>query len=157
MYLCRDRSPERAGCDVHCARELLERGNASAEETAGQRACGVSVDAQRTGDLLEKAGIDVLRENLRRLIGGLGHGGKKDFAVALGVSPVAVSRWLSGRHRPRKSRLSAIARYFGLTPDVDLETFPVFLSGPVTDDERRTSSGTTKTDGESMRIISRPR
>lgn len=100
--------------------------------------------------------VEVLRKNLHRLVGGLGHGGKKELATALGVSQVAVSRWLAGRHRPRKARLSAIARHFGLTPDVDLETFPVYLSeAPVTDNERRTSlrERIEGLDGESMRTL----
>jgi transcriptional regulator with XRE-family HTH domain len=83
-------------------------------------------------------GSDVLRENLRFLFEGLGHGSKKEVARKLSVDPTTVSRWLGGAYEPQGPSLRQLASIFGLPPDTDLREAPIFLSNePVAAGERR--------------------
>lgn len=84
------------------------------------------------------AGHNVLRENLRFLLGSLGHGGKKSLAGELNVDPTTISRWLNGSFEPQPSTLRHIVSYFGLPPITDLHEDPIFLSTePVSMTDRR--------------------
>lgn len=79
-------------------------------------------------DLLATGGVDILTENIRYLIEGLPHGFKKEFAATLEVDVTTVSRWRNGGQRPTRTKLGEIGKYFGIQPDIDLESDPVFLS-----------------------------
>lgn len=87
---------------------------------------------------LPQARADVLLENLRFLIGTLGHGGKKSLAAKLDIDPTTVSRWLRGGYEPQPASLSQIVSEFGLQPGTDLLKDPVFLSAePISVVERK--------------------
>lgn len=91
----------------------------------------------RFRDMVSEAG-DILGENIRYLFGSLPHGGKKALAKHLGVNQTTITRWLKGEFPPSKGALRALAAYFGLPPNVDLTTDPVFLSPePVAEIEQR--------------------
>lgn len=83
------------------------------------------------GDLLE--GVDVLKENLKSLLTTLPHGGRLEFAKAIGVDPTTVSRWATGKFPPRRApNLVAIRNYFQLPSTVEIRSTPLFLElGPI--------------------------
>ena len=101
------------------AQELRELGRAFQHPDDGE--------ALRFSDLA-RDGCNVLQENLRHLFGSLGHGGKQTVAERLSINPTTISRWLNGSFEPQSNTLESLARFFGLPPDTDLRTVPVFLS-----------------------------
>jgi transcriptional regulator with XRE-family HTH domain len=122
------------------AKELLKAAQPTAAEL---RSIGRATDRRdeelQFGQLLESDRVDVLRENLRYLFSGLERGQKMKLAEALGVHQTTLSRWPSGRQSLRESKLKTLARFFGLDPEIDLRSEPIFLSSvPVGDRERRT-------------------
>ena len=88
----------------------------------------LSEEDLRSGDLMREAGIDVLQENLRQLLGSLERGGKKQLAMELRLDPTTISRWLSAKSRPAAPTLAQLVRYFGLSTSTDLTIDAVFLS-----------------------------
>lgn len=149
-FLLWERNPDRrvwpaqlaawVDCDLRRAEELL-RGDAPRREEIARLAKGVGVShPDLTGkDLLaRKKDVDVLRENLRTLIHGLRRGEKGAFAAAVGVHPTTVSAWLSGKQRPERTNIAAVARYFRLPSGTDLEKEALFLSpAPVSAAQRK--------------------
>lgn len=92
----------------------------------------------RLGDLVRDSATDVLRENLRYLIGTAEHGEKQEIAAALGVVGTTISRWLNGTNRPPGSQQERIVRHFGLPPSTNLEEDCLFLEyGPLSLQSRR--------------------
>lgn len=80
----------------------------------------------------------ILTENLRHLIGGLPHGGKKELAGRIGVDPATISRWLSGAYEPEGPSLNSLLSAFHLRSGTDLKREPLFLSvEPVSATEQR--------------------
>lgn len=91
----------------------------------------------RFSDLV-RDGTKILMENLRFLIGNLGHGEKKVLAKELEIDPTTVSRWLNGTYEPQSPTLQQLMTHFGLPSKTDLRHDPIFLSAePVSDAERR--------------------
>ena len=89
-------------------------------------------------DLMESANVNVVRNNLRMLMKGMGGGRKKLLAQHLKVHPGTISRWLSGTQAPDKKTLQYLASHFELRAGTDLAIEPLFLSPyPVSDSERR--------------------
>ncbi len=81
---------------------------------------------------------DVLRENLRRLIGSLGPSGQKRLAQGLGFDPTTVSRWYRGKHKPNPTNLGKLRGGFGLPEGTDLRTEPLYTStDPVGEAEQK--------------------
>ncbi|MFC1837209.1 helix-turn-helix domain-containing protein [Thermodesulfobacteriota bacterium] len=96
-------------------------------------AFGQEEDMLRNSDLLANAGIDILLDNLKFLLDSLEHGGKSLLANHLEISQGTISKWLKGTHPPQKPTMKGLVNYFGLDPDTDLTSTPVFLSyDPVT-------------------------
>lgn len=134
------RVTEWAGGEYDKAAGLLrgtaQPGPAFLEKVA--QACRVESEDLLYRDMLREADVNVLRENLRLLIKGLGSGQKKLLASHLSIHPSTVSRWISGTQQPEKKMLVAISNYFGLRAGTDLIKEPLFLRElPVTDAERR--------------------
>jgi hypothetical protein len=80
--------------------------------------------------LVELEGVDVVRENVRFLLGTLRHGEAKQLGVALSVSDHTISEWKRWRRSKggiEKQHLLGLARYFGIDPRISLYKEPVFL------------------------------
>lgn len=54
---------------------------------------------------------EIFPKNFKKLIDGSGKT-RKDIAIALGVTPVAINDWLHGKRYPRPEGMEAIAKYF---------------------------------------------
>lgn len=78
-------------------------------------------------DLLTDQKIDILRENLRFLLGQAPHGTLGRLARRLGVSLSTVSRWAAGETHPREMHLRVLHSEFHLDANLDLSTTPLFL------------------------------
>lgn len=117
-------------CDAPRTEELLRGDRLRKDEVLRlAKHAGVSARDLTAKDLLARAkGVDVLRENLRCLIGGLERGEKHAFAAAVGVHATTVSAWLSGKQRAERTNLASVTRYFRLPAGTDLEREPLFLS-----------------------------
>jgi len=92
-------------------------------------AFGLPADAAelRFADLLGESQLNVLAENLRYLLESCPRGGKKQLAEALQVTPTTVSRWLSKATGISSGQLNKLNQYFGLSPQTDLRSYPLFL------------------------------
>jgi transcriptional regulator with XRE-family HTH domain len=135
-----DRVAGWVGCDRGRADDLLDGRELKPyeQERIAERFC-VSEEELQYGQLFQDYKINVLDENLRYLIGTLDHGQSKQLAMEIGVSPVTVSRWATGKQVPEESKLVALCRSFGLPAGTDLRSEPLFLSRvPVSDRERKT-------------------
>ena len=111
------------------------------EDACSQLAAAVSLGGEpeqlRFADLVGE-NCEILRENLRYLLGTLEHGGKKALAESVDVDPTTVSRWLSGASQPPASTLERLRCYFGLPSGTNLLTHPIFLSStPIATSERK--------------------
>ena len=73
-------------------------------------------------------GVDVLHENLLRLLSKSGGQTKRALAGQFGVSPSTLSRWINGIQAPDTSARRGIALLFGLHDSIELEERPMFLS-----------------------------
>ncbi len=114
----------------------------SAECTAIADALHIPEDELQHSNFVEDAvtcgDLDMLKENLRYLIGTLEHGKQVQLATYLGVAKGTVSRWTHDDQRPRRTYLQKICRYFDLPADTDLEKHPIFLYDlPMNDQTRR--------------------
>lgn len=90
---------------------------------------GVDAESLRFGDLLgEDKSVNIFKENLVRLFENLKHGQKKVFAEHLGVNDFTLSRWLSGDQRPTVKKIFKIKKFFAVSGELDLKTYPMFLS-----------------------------
>src|SRR5690606_9727534 len=122
-------------CDRARAEDLLDRGDLKPyeQERAAEHFC-VSEEELQYGQLLDDDSTNVLVDILRYLVGALGHGHSKRLASEIGVTPVTVSRWVTGKQVPEQSKLTALCRYFGLPAGTDLRSEPIFLCRiPVSD------------------------
>ncbi len=124
---------ERIGCDYCRAEELLRGSEPRFEETERiAEAFSISQENLVNVSMVDKEEVNVLLQNLRRLIDSMNHmvgkerGGQKRLANDLGVHSTTVSRWYSGEESPNRDNLTMLLRYFGLT-GIDLETDPTFL------------------------------
>ena len=82
-------------------------------------------------------GVDLLSENLKRLLASTGNQTKGALAKEIGVSPATLSRWISGGQVPDTSARRRIAVFFGLRSPEELAESPIFLSYlPVSHGER---------------------
>ncbi len=99
---------------------------------------GVSREVLETVNLVEQeAELDVVGENLRRLIGGLDHGDRKRLAEVIGVRPGTISRWQRDQP-PSEPNLRELCRYFRLPSVEYLREEPIFLSpAPISTAEQR--------------------
>jgi len=122
-----------------CRVEELLRGSVPRPEERDRIAdlFGVSREVLETVNLVEQAGLDVLSENLRRLIGDLDHGDRKRLAEDIGVHPTTISRWQHDQP-PSEDNLVALCHYFRV-PNVEyLRKEPIFLSPtPISTAEQR--------------------
>ncbi len=125
---------DRTGCEPCRAEELLLGSDPRPEEIQSIAAAfGVSQKDVAEVDLVARAGVNVLFQNLRRLVDGMnmivdkGQGPKRTLADALGVHPTTVSKWYSGQQSPTQENLDALRRYFGLS-GIELRIEPIFLS-----------------------------
>lgn len=71
---------------------------------------------------------EILRNNLSRLIEGLGHGGQRELAARVNVDQSTISRWKAGKQQLHKKHLDELRRFFQLPESVDLTRDPIFLS-----------------------------
>ena len=117
-------------CDIPRAEELLRGDRLRKDEIARlAKSVGISGHDLVGNNLLSKAkNVDILRENLRCLIGGLERGEKRKFAGAVGVHPTTISAWLSGKQRAERTNVATVCRYFRLPTGSDLEKELFFLS-----------------------------
>ncbi len=129
-----DRLADRTGYEYCRAEELLLGSTPRAEEIERIAAVfGVSQEDVAEVDMVSRSGVNVLLQNLRRLIDSThlvvdkGGGAKKRLADDLGVHPTTVSKWYSGEQSPTRENLGALRRYFGLS-GVELRIDPIFLS-----------------------------
>jgi transcriptional regulator with XRE-family HTH domain len=125
---------DRTGYEYCRAEELLLGGVPHSEEIERVATVfGVSREDVAEVDLVGRAGVNVLLQNLCRLIDSMylinskGRGAKKPLADHLGVHPTTVSKWYSGEQDPTREHLKALHRYFGLS-GIELRTDPIFLS-----------------------------
>jgi transcriptional regulator with XRE-family HTH domain len=89
-------------------------------------------------NLIDNSTVDVLTENLRRLLASVPHGDKQLIAAAAGVNPATLSTWEGGAHQPRPENRRRLLASLGVWPDADLDEEPLFLSPlPLTVYERR--------------------
>lgn len=134
---------DEAGIDEVVAAQVIGTADAGTDVDAAVLGCiasrlGVSGIDELAQASLADDGVDILLENLRYLFNALPQGGKQAAAVALGVQPGTVSRWLQGSEAPPAARLDRIRRYFMLPETTDLRRDPLFLHAePVTVQERR--------------------
>ncbi|HEY3489810.1 MAG TPA: hypothetical protein VGK27_06790 [Candidatus Deferrimicrobiaceae bacterium] len=128
-----------AKCERGRAENLLRGEEPGAKELALIAASlRISATELKGIDLLAASQVDILFENLRVLINGLGSGKKSVFANSLGLHPTTISGWLSGKARPEKPNLGAICKYFRLPSGTNLEEEPLFLSIlPVSEKSRK--------------------
>ena len=121
---------EWVACDILRAEELLRGDRLRKDEVARlAKSVGISGHDLAGNNLLSKAkNVDILRENLRCLVGGLERGEKRVFALAVGVHATTVSAWLSGKQRAERTNVGAVCRYFRLPAGTDLEKDLLFLS-----------------------------
>lgn len=134
----------RSGLSGEFLRELLEE--RVADEHIGDEDCtrlaaavGLAADPEtiRFTNLVEE-GSDVFHENLAFLLNTLEHGGKKALASKLGVDPTTISRWLNASSRPSEATLHQLMDQLGISTEIDLRTYPIFLSfEPISMTERR--------------------
>ena len=124
----------RTGYEYCRAEELLLGGDARPGEIERIAAVfGVSQEDVAGADLVERARVDVLLQNMCRLIDSVnlvvrtGRGAKKLLADELGVHPTTVSKWYSGEQEPTRENLDALLRYFGLS-GIEIRVDPIFLS-----------------------------
>lgn len=127
------------GTDERRAGEILRGAPATkAERERLRKIPGVGSQVLRQESLAELGKVDILTENLRYLIHGVGKGGKQTLAARLGVHPTTVSAWLAAKQRPERKHQVAITRYFGLPPGTDLAADAIFLApSPVAEKERK--------------------
>ena len=124
---------DRTGYEYCRAEELILGSTPRSEEIERIAAVfGVSQEDVAEVDMVSRAGVNVLLQNLRRLIDSThlvvkGGGAKKRLADDLGVHPTTVSKWYSGEQSPTRENLGALRRYFGLSR-VELRIDPIFLS-----------------------------
>lgn len=71
---------------------------------------------------------EMVRRNIRFLLGDLPHGTKKDLSSHLRVRQETISRWASGKAPPAQRHRRSILAFLGLPETVKLESVPVFLS-----------------------------
>jgi len=134
----------RSGLSGEFLRELLEE--RVPDEHIGDEDCtrlaaavGLAADPEtlRFTNLVEE-GCDVFHENLTFLLNTLEHGGKKALASQLGVDPTTISRWLNASSRPSEGTLHQLMDQLGISTEIDLRTYPIFLSvEPISMTERR--------------------
>jgi transcriptional regulator with XRE-family HTH domain len=118
-----------AGCDRRRAETLIDGARATPDEQARiVNAVGVSEEELCFTELVEQSGVNIFSENLRYLMDGLDRGGHRQLAKRLDVHVSTLSKWRSGRQRPRKRQMDALYRFFGLSAVADLLTEPLFLS-----------------------------
>jgi len=80
----------------------------------------------------------ILSCNIDYLFEGLDYGMKGQYAKSLEVDISTISRWRRGQVRPSRSHINALLSKFALSPEVDLEKTPLFLSPvPVSLAQRR--------------------
>jgi hypothetical protein len=133
------------GCSENTARHLLS-GNLKITGEQVRRLIknmepGIQEEDFFFRSLIEFHGIDIVRENVRFLLGTLRHGEAKRLGVSLSVSDHTISewkRWRRGKGGIEKQHLVGLARYFGIDPRVSLDKEPVFLwTDPVGVKQRR--------------------
>jgi transcriptional regulator with XRE-family HTH domain len=124
-------------CDHHKARSLLIRGNLNPSQirTLSDR-LDVSEEELVFSDLVQSE--EILRENLRFLIGGIGHGGKKKLAETIGVDAGTISRWYTGKRPPDSGNLNRLITIFKIPSTIDLTKDTLFLElDPVVEHDKR--------------------
>lgn len=121
------------------AEELLKQGNLQPTERERIAQTVNRTDEElQFGRLIETDGVDILLQNVQYLLDTLEHGEQTQLAKSIGMSSTSISRWHRSIQRPDKTAQIGLCKYFGLPPDVDLETKPIFLTlSPLTDRQRR--------------------
>ena len=119
---------EMAGCGLSRADELI-RGEDTGADALELVATAFGIAGEELlGRLLDPGRVDILRENVAYLLGGLAHGEHKQLAAHLGVHPTTVSRWSGGVQRPPVEKRRSLCGYFGLAAGTDLALEPLFLN-----------------------------
>ena len=121
-----------AGCNIQRASDLLA-GKCSAQEIELQNVAGeagYSAD-ELLGDLLgQDVDVNILQENIYRLLNALPYGEGQRVAEVLGVDQRTLSRWRNkeGKKGPQGSNWGKLAQEFFLPPGTNLQGDPLFLS-----------------------------
>jgi hypothetical protein len=121
---------KRTGIRLYRAKQIL-RGAPIKREEIAIIAASFEADMKelQSNPIYGHGDESVLRLNLRYLIGPLPQGGQKNLAKYIGVSQETVNRWIShGSRGLHRKNLSRLLRHFGLDPELDLATEPIFLS-----------------------------
>lgn len=120
---------EWAKCDTRRARELLA-GRAPTDTELYSLGEILRVDPSELSyqDLFSyDSSIDILRENLKRLLDDGHHGRKRELANKLGIDPITLSRWLAGTQKPRLGIIKKIISEFHIPSEIDLARDPLFI------------------------------
>lgn len=115
------------GCSEFRANQLLNAAQPAVEElSAIADVTQQEVETILYGELFTDE--EILRNNLSRLIAGLGHGGQRELAARVEVDQSTISRWKAGKQQLNKRHLDELRRFFQLPESVDLTRDPIFLS-----------------------------
>lgn len=90
--------------------------------------CKCSPDDVGSAPIYPADAEGMIKENIQFLLSSLGRGKKGKMAESLGVRPEQVSRWKKGQQLPPRNTQRDLLRQFGLDPDLDLTSVPLFLA-----------------------------
>lgn len=127
------------GCSPEYAVSVLSGRKPSSDDISKiADACRIDPADLQYQNLLDVFGIDIFRENLRRMVAALERGGKKNIAEKIGVERFTLSRWLAGTHRPPAAKMEKLKELLQIDQDTDLVTTPLFLAtDPINTVERK--------------------
>ncbi len=78
--------------------------------------------------LFDEMDVNILKENIRYLLGQLAHGEKTDFARKVNININTIERWHFKGTRPNNKNIEKLKLYFDLEESMDLKEKPLFLN-----------------------------
>lgn len=126
-------------CDISRAQELLfENSKIRSHEL---KRLGKAIKFLIPKDIVETRFLEdeeIPLFNIHYLLDSLPRGKRKDLAKSLEVHELTISRWYAGTQTPSERHFEGLAKFFGIPPNMDIRTEPIFLSlEPMTDTERK--------------------